>query len=110
MRHHGAGLRHLLKDPALAAAIAEDHTTADLDPRQCAMLDYAVKLTRQPGAMESGDVDALRNAGLDDAEILDVCQVTAYYNYVNRLADGLGVELEWYWKRVRDPSQTTGRA
>lgn len=54
--------------------------------------------------MDGGDVDTLREAGLDDAEILDVCQVTAYYNYVNRLADGLGVELEWYWERVRDPS------
>lgn len=104
MRHHGAGLRRLLKDRALAAAIGEDHTTAHLGERERAILDYAVKLTRRPGKMDSGDVDALREAGLDDSEILDVCQVTAYFNYVNRLADGLGVELEWYWERVRDPS------
>jgi len=68
------------------------------------MLDYAVKLTKQPGSMDGGDVDTLRESGLDDSEILDVCQVTAYYNYVNRLADGLGVELEWYWEKVRDAS------
>lgn len=47
--------------------------------------------------MSEQDVMALRAVGLSDGEILDVCQVTAYYNYVNRLADGLGVELEPYW-------------
>lgn len=49
------------------------------------------------------DVHTLRDEGLSDAEILDVCQVTAYYNYVNRLADGLGVELEAYWSRLPNP-------
>jgi len=58
------------------------------------MLDYAVKLTRDPGRMDAGDVDRLREAGFDDSAILDICQVVSYYNYVNRLADGLGVELE----------------
>ena len=62
------------------------------------MLDYAVKLTRDPGGMTEDDVDALRAAGLGDRAILDVCQVVAYYNYVNRLADGLGVELEDGWR------------
>ena len=63
------------------------------------MLDYAVKLTRSPDAMGASDVDALRLVGMTDGEILDVCQITAYYNYVNRLADGLGVEIEPYWQR-----------
>lgn len=61
------------------------------------MLDYAVKLTRSPAEVSAGDVEALRSAGFDDAAILDVCQVVSYYNYVNRLADGLGVELEPFW-------------
>ena len=61
------------------------------------MLDYAIKLTVDPGGMNSGDVDALRDAGFGDQAILDVCQVISYYNYVNRLADGLGVELEDHW-------------
>jgi uncharacterized peroxidase-related enzyme len=65
------------------------------------MLGYAVKLTVSPGAMQARDLDPMRAAGLSDAEILDVCQVTAYYNYVNRLADGLGVELEPYWEDRR---------
>ena len=75
-------------------AIQEDYRKADLSPRERAILDYAVKLTLTPSVMQRSDVEGLRAAGLSDAEILDVCQVTSYYNYVNRLADGLGVDLE----------------
>ena len=71
------------------------------------MLDYAVKLTRDPGGMTTGDIEALRAVGFDDHGILDICQVVAYYNYVNRLADGLGVELEEGW---RDEACTLTRA
>ncbi len=62
-----------------------------------AMLDYAVKLTRHPHAVEAGDVEALREHGFDDTAIHDIAHVTSYYNYVNRMADGLGVELEDSW-------------
>lgn len=58
------------------------------------MLDYAVKLTLEPWAMVQEDVIRLRTAGFEDTAILDINQVTGYYAYVNRLADGLGVELE----------------
>lgn len=61
------------------------------------MLDYAVKLTLEPWEVEERDVTRLREAGFDDAAILDVAQVTAYYNFVNRVAEGLGVELEPHW-------------
>lgn len=61
------------------------------------MLAYAVKLTREPASVDEQDVRGLRAAGFDDTAVLDICQVTAYYNYVNRLADGLGVELEERW-------------
>lgn len=61
------------------------------------MLDYAVKLTRAPASVGADDVEGLRRLGFDDTSILDICQVTSYYNYVNRLADGLGVELEATW-------------
>lgn len=61
------------------------------------MLEYAVKLTREPHDVGEADVASLRGEGFDDTAILDVCQVTSYYNYVNRLADGLGVELEDFW-------------
>lgn len=61
------------------------------------MLDYAVKLTLTPWDMVEQDVIILRDAGWSDAAILDINQVTGYYAYVNRLADGLGVELEDFW-------------
>lgn len=78
--------------------LAQDFRAAPLPDRQRAMLEYADKLTRTPWRMEAGDVEALRRAGMDDAEILDLAQVTGYYAFVNRLADGLGVELEPFWE------------
>ena len=62
------------------------------------MLDYAVKLTKTPWEMAQEDVDKLREEDFSDAAILDINQITGYYNFVNRLADGLGVELESYWR------------
>lgn len=61
------------------------------------MVDYVLKLTRDPASVESDDVDQLRRQGFSDRAILDICQVTAYYAYVNRMAEGLGVELEDFW-------------
>lgn len=83
-----------MKDDDRTAAIEQDYREAELSPRERAMLSYAVKLTLTPSEMGQADVQHLREVGLSDAAILDVCQVTAYYNYVNRLAEGLGVELE----------------
>ncbi|NIU62506.1 MAG: peroxidase, partial [Pseudomonas stutzeri] len=61
-----------------------------------AMLDYAAKLTRAPASVSEADVQALREAGFDDRAILDIAQITAYFAFVTRLADGLGVTLEDY--------------
>ncbi len=83
-------------------AIETDYTTAPISEREVAILDYASKLSLRPSEMESQDVDTLRAVGLGDDEILDVCQVTAYYNFVNRMAQGLGVELEDYWTAKGD--------
>ena len=81
------------------AALSRDYTTAELSAADRAMLDYAVKLTLEPWSVERGAVEALRRAGFDDTAILDVNQVASYYAFVNRLADGLGVELEGFWER-----------
>ena len=62
------------------------------------MLDYVVKLSLEPWNMEEADVQELRDAGISNAGILDIAHVTGYYAYVNRLADGLGVELEAFSK------------
>ena len=66
------------------------------------MLEYAAKLTRAPGDMTCQDVGNLRHAGFSDRAILDIAQVTAYYAYVNRIADGLGVALEAYWSAGKE--------
>lgn len=86
-----------MRNDAKWRAIVADYRSAPLTDRERALVRYAEKLTRAPREMESADVDALRAAGLADAEILDACQITGYYNFVNRLAHGLGVELEEYW-------------
>jgi len=61
------------------------------------MLDYVVKLTKEPVSMVEADVQTLRDAGFSNIGILDIVQVAGYYAYVNRLANGLGVELEFIW-------------
>lgn len=66
------------------------------------MLDYVAKLTRVPADVTRADVEILRAAGFGDRAILDIAQITAYYAYVNRLADGLGVTLEAYWAAGKD--------
>ena len=71
-----------------------DHATASISEADHALLDYAEKLTRVPAKMSTADVDVLRAHGFGDEAILDICQVTAYFAFANRLADGLGVELE----------------
>ncbi|MFT7474026.1 MAG: alkylhydroperoxidase family enzyme [Verrucomicrobiales bacterium] len=58
------------------------------------MLTYAVKLTHTPGEMNRADVDALRAVDFSDRDVLDITEVISYYAYVNRIADGLGVQIE----------------
>ena len=83
-----------MKDDVLLARIDADWRTADLGERRSAMLEYALKLTHRPQEMVAADVQALRGADFSDLDILHIAEVTAYFAYVNRIADGLGVELE----------------
>ena len=65
------------------------------------MLGYSEKLTLTPSEINAADADTLRAAGFSDRDILDIVQVVAYYAYVNRIADGLGVGLEpWLQERI----------
>lgn len=81
----------------MSQALAVDYRTADLNSADRAMLDYVAELTRDPGGMREGHVQALRDHGFSDAAVHDICQAASYFNFVNRMADGLGVELEGYW-------------
>lgn len=92
--HHASSLRPLLRDDALVDAVAEAPDDAPLGARHRAVVNYALKLTRTPAAMSQADADALRTAGIGDRGIHDAAAVTGYFNFVNRIALGLGVELE----------------
>ncbi len=83
-----------MKDDELLAAIEADWRAAELSPKRVAMLRFAVKLTKTPGAVDDADTDALRSAGFSDRDILDIVEVVGYYAYANRIADGLGVRTE----------------
>jgi uncharacterized peroxidase-related enzyme len=72
----------------------DDWRTAGLTARQAALCAYAEKLTREPSRMSASDLVPLQEAGLSDTDILDAVQVIGYFNYINRVADALGVDLE----------------
>ncbi|MFK7751706.1 MAG: carboxymuconolactone decarboxylase family protein [Sedimentitalea sp.] len=97
VEHHFSGLRRLLGDDARADAIRRAlETTPDAAPvsaAQIAALHYARRLTQAPAEMEESDVVALRDAGFEDGEVLEINQVVAYFNYANRTVLGLGCSL-----------------
>lgn len=76
-----------------------------------ALLRFAAALTRAPGAVTEAHVDALRTAGWGDEAILHACEVVSYFNFVNRLADGLGVRLEegWPYPPIGEPDHLHDR-
>ncbi len=105
MEHHGQGLSRLLRHEttdrretelqALRTVPLPFDDLANILPRaDLALLRYAEKLTQAPQEISASDIDALRQEGFDDRAIHDACAITAYFAFVNRMADGLGVELE----------------
>ncbi len=98
LANHWANARHLIGDDARADAVeAALHARCPEDAfsgGELALLEYAAKLTLEPGKMEKGDVDALRAAGVNDGEILEANQIICYFNYVNRSLNGLGVTTD----------------
>lgn len=74
-----------------------DYTKADLERRVRVLCDLAVQMTRAPASVTAGDVDALRTLGWTDAAISDAVQVISYFNYINRVADAVGIEDEPEW-------------
>src|SRR5262245_43987556 len=91
---HAGFLRKLGADDALVCALMTDPVAAPLRGAERALVAYALKLTRTPRQMAQTDVEALRAAGLSEEEIFEAAFVTAYFNYTNRVAEGLGVEPE----------------
>lgn len=96
-------MRRLTKDTKTTQALIDNPATVELPARQRALVDYAIKLTGTVAEMQEADVQALRDAGLDDRAILDANMICGYFAFVNRLANGLGVPLENFWKNEPNP-------
>jgi uncharacterized peroxidase-related enzyme len=88
---HGAELRMALEDPVLGDRITFDYKRAGLDERTVAMLDYAVKITRDPVSCSEADIERLRDLGFSDETIFDIAEIAAMYNFTNRLASATGM-------------------
>ena len=87
---HSAALRKLTGDPDLVDRLATGWKYAELEPRERAMLAFAVKLTEASDQVTDDDVQALRKAGWSEEDVFDIGEVTAMFNFTNRLASGFG--------------------
>ena len=91
MESHTEFLRCVTLDEELAAALRRDYREASLPEKERAMLDYAAKLTLSPAQVVPQDLERLRQVGFDDRAILQIALIASWFNYINRVADGLGV-------------------
>jgi len=98
LEHHFAGLRRLLADDSRASAIRialeSGNFQEAFDVQGSSIMQYAGMLTREPDAVDEPSIAAMREAGLDDGEILEVNQVVSYFAYANRTVLGLGATAE----------------
>jgi uncharacterized peroxidase-related enzyme len=93
INHHAEALRHYVKDEETLTMLATADGLETLEPRLSNIVRHAEKLTTAPGAMTEVDLGELRAVGLSDKDILDLTLVVGYFNFVNRIAMGLGVEF-----------------
>ncbi len=91
MESHAEFLRRVALDEELAVALRRDYTQAKVSAADRALLDYVAKLTRQPAHIVPEDLERLRAVGFDDRAILQINLIASWFNYINRVADGLGV-------------------
>ena len=93
VNHHAEALKSYWKDEEKVKQAVEDFRELDLTEKQNAMLEFAEKLTLYPGKMKEGDIKSLSEKDLSDEEILSITLITNYFNFVNRVANGLGVDF-----------------
>ncbi|HLW86247.1 MAG TPA: hypothetical protein VKR60_13600 [Candidatus Sulfotelmatobacter sp.] len=78
-------------DKTLVEALEKDYATAPITPQERVMVDYVVKLTKDATKVWKDDIEGLRKAGFDDRGILQITLIASWFNYINRVADALGV-------------------
>lgn len=91
VNHHAEALRRYIKDEDILQTLTGADGLEELEPRLGNIVMHAEKLTSAPSAMTESDLDPLRAEGLTDQDILDITLIVAYFNFVNRIALGLGV-------------------
>jgi len=91
---HAAALRNADPGSQLAEQVGDDYHNANLTPKQVAMLEFAESLTVDPGNTKAEYVEELKAFGWADEDIVDIVHITCLFNYMDRLADGLGAELD----------------
>ncbi len=94
MESHAEFLRLVSLDEELAVALRRDYREAKLSDADRAMLDYVAKLTKSPAQVMRKDIEDLRDVGFTDEAILQINLIASWFNYINRVADGLGVGRE----------------
>jgi uncharacterized peroxidase-related enzyme len=92
---HAEFLRRVTLDEVLVKALQEDYKTAQISDQERLMLDYVSQLTRDATRISENDHQSLRSAGFDDQAILQITLIASWFNYVNRVADALGVGRDW---------------
>jgi len=99
---HGEDFRAEVKDDTLADQLKQNWKTAELDDSDRSLCQWAEKLTKSPDKMTQADVDLLKEKRFSQSAISDAAQVISYFNYINRIADGLGVDLEPEMEKVNE--------
>lgn len=94
MESHEKDLRSVVESDEQRQAVQDNYRSARLTPREVALLDYAVKLTKHPLDVRRTDLDALREHGINDEQLVDAVHCIGYFNFINRVLDGLGVDPE----------------
>lgn len=94
MESHAEFLRRVTLDEELIAAIRNDHNTAPISDAERVMLDFVVQLTKDAVKLTPGNIELLRQAGYNDTAILQITLIASWFNYINRVADALGIGRE----------------
>jgi uncharacterized peroxidase-related enzyme len=103
MESHEKDLRSVVESDEQRQAVQDDYRSAGLSPREVALLDFAVTLTKSPSRVRKDDLDALRRHGLTDELLVDAVHCISYFNFINRVLDGLGVDPEPSMRHGTEP-------
>ncbi len=96
------------QDHTLVKHLKTDPENAPLEAQDRAMIDFALKLTKQPSSVKREDTEFLQQYGFSEEEVVDIVLITCTFNFMDRLADGLGVELDPQMQKLVDANANKG--